>query len=387
MSFQKSQRLQNLPPYLFSEIDRQKKLALAAGRDVINLGVGDPDRPTPKPIIDSLRKNAEIPAYHQYALDQGAPELRHSIARFINRRYGVELDPATEILPTIGSKEAIAHLPLAVINPGDLALIPDPRYPVYWSSTTFADGTPVVMPLRAENGFLPNLDQIPADTWKRTRLMFVNYPNNPTGAVAPRSFYERIVSLAHEFDFVLAVDAAYNEMYYEQPPISILEIPGAREVAIELHSLSKTFNMTGWRVGFAIGNPSIIAALAQVKSNADSGIFTAIQMASVTALDQYESLVPPIRELYRARRDAFIAALQKIGWNVTPPPATFYIWIPCPNGSKSMDLASRLLNEASVVVTPGVGFGAASEGYIRATLTVETPRLLEAAERIGKLSL
>jgi LL-diaminopimelate aminotransferase len=303
----------------------------------------------------------------------------------MKRRYGVNLDPATEILPTIGSKEAIAHLPLAVLNPGDVALVPDPRYPVYWSSVTFAGAEPKSLPLRAENGFLPDLDAIPLEWWKRTRLVFVNYPNNPTGAIAPRPFYERLVALAHEHRFVLAVDAAYNEIYFEQAPISVLQIPGAREVSIELHSLSKTFNMTGWRVGFALGNPGIIAALAQVKANADSGIFTAIQMAAVTALDHYESLLPPIRRLYLERRDALSSAFERIGWSAPKPPATFYMWIPCPKGVSSMEAAGRILEEAAVVLTPGVGFGAASEGYIRAALTVETPRLLEAVDRISKM--
>ncbi len=385
--FVKSERLQKLPPYLFAEIDKKKKAAIAAGRDVINLGVGDPDRPTPPSIIKSLQKNVENAAFHQYALDQGAPELRQSIAAFCKTRYGIDLDPNSEILPLIGSKEGIAHFPLAVLNPGDISLVPDPCYPVYRSSSMFAGADVYTMPLEPRLGFLPDIDAIPADVFTRARLMFLNYPNNPTGGTADLAFFERVVNLAKTHNLVIAQDAAYNEMYFDRPAPSILQIPGAKDVAIEFHSLSKTFNMTGWRVGFAIGGAPQIAALGQVKANCDSGIFTAIQFAAKTALDEYETLTPPIRALYKERRDAFIAAIKKIGWEVTAPEATFYVWIPCPKGYTSTELCSRILDEANVVTTPGLGFGHTTDGYIRAALTVETPRLLEAIERIGKLSL
>ena len=384
-AFVKSERLQKLPPYLFAEIDRKKKAAIAAGKDVINLGVGDPDRPTPKPIIESLQKNVEVPAYHQYALDQGAPEVRQSIADFYVKRYGVPLDPAAEILPLIGSKEGLAHFPLAVLNPGDISLVPDPCYPVYRSSSMFAGADVYTMPLVPELGFLPDLDAVPADVYARARLMFLNYPNNPTAGMADRAFFEKVVGLAKQYGFVIAQDAAYNEMYYEEPALSILEIPGAKDVSVEFHSLSKTFNMTGWRVGFAVGNPAIVAALGQIKANTDSGIFTAIQMAAKTALDQYETITPPIRDLYRERRDAFVAAMKKAGWDVPTPKSTFYVWIPCPKGISSTELSGRLLDEASVVMTPGLGFGRTADGFIRAALTVETPRLLEAVDRLAKL--
>lgn len=387
MAFVKSQRLQQLPPYLFAEIDKKKKAALAAGRDVINLGVGDPDTPTPEPIIRSLQKHAENAAYHQYALDQGAPELRESIAAFCKRRYGLSLNPNSEILPTIGSKEGIAHFPLAVLNPGDVSLVPDPCYPVYRSSSRFAGGDVYIMPLVAENGFLPDLDAIPDSVWKKSRLLFLNYPNNPTGATVDLAYLEKVVDLARRHDVVVAQDAAYNEMYYETPPPSILEIPGAKDVAIEFHSLSKTFNMTGWRVGFALGGAPIVASLGQVKANTDSGIFTAIQMAAKTALDEYEALTPPLRALYRRRRDVFVEGLRSIGWSVPAPAATFYVWIPCPRGIASMDLCARLLDEADVVTTPGIGFGSSADGYIRAALTVSEARLKEAIERIAKLSI
>ena len=251
--FVKSERLRKLPPYLFAEIDRKKKAAIAAGRDVINLGVGDPDRPTPSAIIKSLQHHVENPAFHQYALDQGAPELRQSIAAFCKQRYGLDLDPASEILPLIGSKEGIAHFPLAVLNPGEISLVPDPCYPVYRSSSMFAGADVYTMPLEPALGFRPDLDAIPADVYSRARLMFLNYPNNPTGGGADLAFFEKVIALAQAHDLVIAQDAAYNEMYFEQPAPSILQVPGAKDVAVEFHSLSKTFNMTGWRVGFAIG--------------------------------------------------------------------------------------------------------------------------------------
>jgi len=385
--FVKSERLRKLPPYLFAEIDKKKKAAIAAGRDVINLGVGDPDHPTPESIIRSLQHHVENPAFHQYALDQGAPELRRSIAAFCKKRYSLDLDPETEILALIGSKEGLAHLPLAVLNPGEISLVPDPCYPVYRSSSMFAGADIYTMPLEPALGFRPDLGAIPADVYALARLMFLNYPNNPTGGTADRTFFQKVVELARSHNFVVAQDAAYNEMYFEQPAPSILQVPGAKDVAIEFHSLSKTFNMTGWRIGFAIGGAPLISALGQIKANTDSGVFTAIQFAGKAALDDYHDLAPPIRALYRERRDAFLGALRRIGWDVPTPQATFYVWIPCNKGYASADLCTRLLDEADVVTTPGIGFGRTADGYIRAALTVETPRLLEAVERIGKLKL
>ena len=385
--FVKSERLQKLPPYLFAEIDKKKKAAIAAGRDVINLGVGDPDRPTPEAIVRSLKHHVENPAFHQYALDQGAPELRQSIAAFCKTRYGLDLDPNSEILPLIGSKEGIAHFPLAVLNPGEISLVPDPCYPVYRSSSLFAGADVYTMPLESSLGFRPDLGAIPPDVYTRARLMFLNYPNNPTGGSADLPFFEQVVALAKTHNLVVAQDAAYNEMYFDAPAPSMLQIEGAKEHVIEFHSLSKTFNMTGWRVGFAIGGAPLIAALGQVKANTDSGIFTAIQFAAKTALDDYATLTPPIRALYKERRDAFVSGLRKLGWEVPSPNATFYVWVPCPKGYTSTELCGRLLDEANVVTTPGLGFGRTADGYIRAALTVETPRLIEAVDRIGKLTL
>jgi len=385
--FTKAERLQKLPPYLFAEIDKKKKAAIASGRDVINLGVGDPDRPTPPSIIKSLQHHVENPAFHQYALDQGAPELRKSIASFCKARYGIDLNPDTEILPLIGSKEGIAHLPLAVLNPGDISLVPDPCYPVYRSASMFAGADVYTMPLERSLGFRPDLDSIPLDVYHRARLMFLNYPNNPTGGTSDLAFFEKVVEIAKTHNLVIAQDAAYNEMYFDKPAPSMLEIGGARDHVIEFHSLSKTFNMTGWRVGFAIGGAPMIAALGQIKANTDSGIFTAIQFAAKTALDEYDTLTPPIRALYKERRDAFVGGMKRLGWDVPTPEATFYVWMPCPDGYTSTELCGRILDEANVVTTPGLGFGRTADGYIRAALTVETPRLLEAVDRIGKLNL
>ena len=385
--FVKSERLRKLPPYLFAEIDKKKKAAIAEGRDVINLGVGDPDRPTPELIVRSLQQHVQNPSFHQYALDQGSPELRNSIAAFCKKRYGIDLDPGAEILPLIGSKEGIAHFPLAALNPGDVSLVPDPCYPVYRSSSMFAGADVHTMPLEARNGFLPDLDAIPTEVYDKARLMFLNYPNNPTSAVADLSFFEKALDRARQHQFIIAQDAAYNEMYFDSPAPSIMEIPGAKECSIEFHSLSKTFNMTGWRVGFAIGGAAQIAALGQVKANTDSGVFTAIQFSAKAALDAYEELTPPIRSLYRERRDAFVGGLKKLGWDVATPSATFYVWIPCPKGYSSTELCGLLLDKADVVTTPGLGFGQSSDRFIRAALTVETPRLLEAVDRISKLQL
>lgn len=383
--FQKARRLQQLPPYLFAEIDRKKNEAIRAGKDVINLGVGDPDMPTPEPIVRSLQKHVENPAFHRYALDQGAPEFRKAVAEWFSKRYGVQLDPETEVLALIGSKEGIAHLPLGVVNPGDVVLVPDPAYPVYATFSGFAGAEVHRLPLLPDNGFLPDLDAVHERLWERCKLIYLNYPNNPTAALAPEEFYRRLVELAHRYQFIIAQDAAYAEVYYDEPPLSILQIPGAREVAIEFHSFSKTFNMTGWRLAFAVGSADVVGALAQVKANCDSGVFTAIQFAGIDALSLYDQLVPPIRDTYKQRRDALVKGLRDLGWQVQAPGATFYVWVPVPDGTSSTEFATRLLEKAAIVVTPGVGFGKHGEGYIRMALTVPVERIQEAIERLRRL--
>jgi LL-diaminopimelate aminotransferase len=386
MDFDRAERLKVLPPYLFAEIDKKKKAAIAAGRDVINLGIGDPDTPTPDFIIDALAAAAREPRNHQYALDSGLPEFRKACADWYARRFNVKLDPATEVYPTIGSKEAIAHFPLAVLNPGDVALVPEPGYPPYRSGTLFAGGVPHLMPLTAKNNFLPDLGAIPADVLKRARLIYVNYPNNPTAAIAPKEFYRDLVAFAKKHKLMIASDIAYSEVYFDEKPMSLLEVEGARDVVIEFHSLSKTFNMTGWRIGFAVGNAKLISCLGLIKTNIDSGIFQAIQVAGIRALERSDEVTAKMVKIYRGRRDAFVEGLRAAGWHVIPPRAAFYAWIPTPSGRPSAEVATRLLDEADIVVTPGSGFGRSGEGYVRAALTVNEQRLREAAKRIAKLN-
>ncbi|MCZ6697631.1 MAG: LL-diaminopimelate aminotransferase [Planctomycetota bacterium] len=388
MPFKKASRLEALPPYLFIEIDHKKRAAIAAGRDVIDFGVGDPDRPTPKFIIDRMAEAIYDPANHPYPHDAGAPEFKSTAADWFARRFGVKVDPDREVLTLIGTKEGLGHLPLAVVNPGDRTLVPQPGYPVYQSASIFAGGRPHIMPLTEENRFVPDLDAIPEGILKETSLLFVNYPNNPTGAVADLAFYERCVALARRYDFVICSDAAYCEMSFEDGdrPHSVLEVPGAGEVAVELHSLSKTFNMTGWRLGFAVGNPEVLAALAKIKGNMDSGQFNAIQQAGVTALRNIDGPeIAGIRDLYRQRRDLLVPGLNRLGFEVRTPRATFYVWARCPNGLDSMTCAARMLDEAAIVAVPGVGFGAAGEGYVRFALTIEAERVAEALDRLAGL--
>ncbi len=388
MAFEKADRLKALPPYLFAEVDRKKKAAIAAGRPVLNLGIGDPDRPTPQFIIDALARSTADAKTHRYALDEGDPGLREAIAAWFARRFGVELSPEDEVLPTLGSKEAIVHFLLAAVNPGDVVLVPDPCYPPYRGGTLFAGGEVFSMPLAAENDFLPDLGQIPAEVLERARVIFVNYPNNPTAACAPREFYEELVAFALKHDLVVAQDAAYTELYFEEPPMSVLEVPGARDVAIEFHSFSKTFNMTGWRLGWACGNARLVAALRQIKSNLDSGVFTAIQRAGVAALEGYDRPeVSGLRAMYRERRDVLVPGLRDAGLEPNVPNATFYVWARCPEGVSSMNMASALLEQCDIVATPGVGLGSHGDGYVRFALTLESEQMAEAVERMRKLNL
>ncbi len=385
IQFEPATRLTRLPPYLFAEVDRKKRELIAQGKDVIDLGVGDPDIPTPEFIIKALEEAAHNPANHRYALDAGMPALRASIRDWFQRRFNVKLAAENEILPLIGSKEGIAHLPLALVNPGDYVLAPDPGYPVYRSATWFAGGEPYAMPLLESNGFLPDLKAIDPAVLGKSRLMFVNYPNNPTSAVATLDFFKELVEFAHKHQIVIAHDAAYSEMGYDgyRAP-SILEVPGAKEVSVEFHSLSKTFNMTGWRIGFAAGNPQVLGLLGKVKSNVDSGIFQAIQVAGKKALDEGQSALDANIQIYQKRRDLLINGLHRMGWQVTAPKATFYCWIRVPPGYTSAELAMTFLEKMNVIVTPGNGFGAHGEGYFRISLTVPEARLEEALARIEK---
>ncbi len=378
-------RLKELPPYLFVEIDKAKRAAVAQGRDVINLGIGDPDYPTPQPIIEAMKKALDDGNNHHYALDTGLPALRQEIARWFQGRFNVTLDSDTEIYPLIGSKEGLAHLPLGIINPKDKVALTDPAYPAYRPSLLFAGAKIVPVPLKASQGFVPDLAKI--EKIKDLKMVLINYPNNPTAVTAPREFYQGLVNLARSKGFIIVSDMAYSEVYFDnEKPVSILEIEGAKDVAIEFHSFSKTYYMTGWRIGWACGNPTLIAALGKVKTNFDSGIFQAIQVAAITALKSPPLVVEEMRVLYQERRDLLINALRNIGWKITPPKAAYYVWAKIPKGfSGSMETAKAFLDKADIVVTPGNGFGEAGEGYIRMALTMPKERLHEAVERLKKV--
>jgi LL-diaminopimelate aminotransferase len=386
MIFKLSKKLQSLPPYLFVEIDKAKRRAAAEGRDIIDLGIGDPDTPTPRHIIEALYQAALDPANHRYALDQGMPALRATIEGWYKRRFNVNLNPDTEILPLIGSKEGIAHFPLGFLNAGDYSLVPDPCYPPYKGGTILAGGKPFLMPLCAANGFLPNLKKIPANIRRSAKLLYINYPNNPTGATAENRFYRDVVEFAVRNKIIVISDLAYSEIAYDgYRPRSFLETQGAKDVGIEFHSLSKTYNMTGWRIGWACGNAKLISALAKVKSNIDSGIFSAVQLAGIAALEGPQEHIGNMRNLYRERRDALIRGLNSQGWQVTPPKATFYVWLKVFNRMDSIKFSKLLLEKANIVVTPGVGFGRHGEGYIRIALTVSRERIEEAVGRLKKI--
>jgi LL-diaminopimelate aminotransferase len=383
---EQASRLKKLPPYLFAEIDRIKKKAVSDGRDIIDLGIGDPDRPTPVHIIEKLYEAAKDPENHRYALDAGLPKLRQSIAGWYKKRFNVELDPDTEVLPLIGSKEGIAHIPLAFVDHGDTVLVPDPCFPPYKSGTILAGGVPYLMPLIPQNDFLPDFDAIDYQVAKIAKLMFLNYPNNPTGKTATKDFYVKAIDFANENNIIICHDAAYSEMSYDgYRPISFLEVKGAKNAGIEFHSLSKTYNMTGWRLGFACGNSEVIAALRAVKSNIDSGIFQAVQFAGIMALETGQEHIDELNRVYQRRRDILVDGLNSLGWKVEKPKATFYVWIPVPPGYTSNELTKSLLQRADIVTTPGIGFGPNGEGFIRMALTVSEDRLKEAVDRIKRL--
>jgi LL-diaminopimelate aminotransferase len=378
-------RIKTLPPYLFAAIDKMKQEAIARGVDIINLGVGDPDLPTPAPIIERMKLAAAEPRNHQYPSYEGLLSFRQAVAGWYKRRFGVTLDPATEVLTLIGSKEGIGHVPLAFIDPGDVVLVPSPGYPVYPVATSFAGGTSYIMPLKKENRFLPDLAAIPKDIAKKAKLIFLNSPNNPTSVVADKDYFKKVVAFAQEHQIIVCHDAAYSEIYYDgQPPASFLEVDGAKEVGVEFHSLSKTFNMTGWRIGFAVGHKQVLAGLGKVKSNLDSGVFQAVQEAGITALESGDYLVDGLRKIYQERRDVFVPGLRQLGLDVELPAAAFYVWIGVPNGYTSASFTAHLLEKTGIVSTPGNGFGEPGEGYVRMTLTTSKERLVEALERMRK---
>ena len=378
-----SERLEKIPPYLFAEIDRKIEEARAKGIDIISLGIGDPDKPTLQPVVDEMHKAIDNPKNHDYPPYNGTEQFRTAARNWMKKRFDVELNADTEILANIGSKEAIAHVFFAYVDKGDYTLVPDPGYPVYKNATIFAGGTPYAMPLLEENGFLPDLDKIPEDIARKAKLMFINYPNNPTGATADLEFYKKAVAFCKKYDILLCSDMAYSEMTYDgyKAP-SVLQVEGAKDVTLEFYSHSKSYNMTGWRVGFVAGNADAIKALGTIKNNIDSGTFKAIQQAASAAFSVEQSYIDKLNGMYQERRDVMVKGLQELGWDIKPTKATFYIWIPTPNGMSSEEFATLMLEKANVVVPPGIGYGKCGEGYIRIALTKDVETLKKALQRM-----
>jgi len=384
MDFKFARRVQQLPPYLFVEISRKIAEKRAKGIDVVSFAIGDPDIPTPGHIVDRLIEASRDPANHRYPETDGLPEFRKAVAGWYERRFGLTFNPDKEILPLIGSKEGIGHMALCFIDPGDVALVPDPGYPVYSVGTLFAGGESYYMPLAEENGYLPDLDAIPQSVAQRAKVMWLNYPNNPTAAVADLGFFERAVHFAKKYGVAICHDGPYSEVAFDgYKPVSFLQAKGARDVGVEFHSLSKSYNMTGWRIGMVVGNEKLVNALMRVKSNLDSGIPQAIQLAAIAALNGPQGCVDEHNRIYQRRRDRLVPALAKMGLRVTPPKASLYIWARLPQGQKSIDFAARLLDEINVVVTPGIGYGPSGEGYIRLSMTLPDDKLEEGVRRMS----
>jgi len=380
-------RMQKLAPYLFAELDRKKAEAQAQGVDVISFTVGDPDLPTPPEIVEAGQAALANPHNHRYPDYSGSKAFRQAAAGWMKLRFEIDLDPDGEIVALIGTKEGIGHLAFALVDPGDLVLCPEPGYPVYTIATRLAGGEAHLLPLSSDNSFLPDLDGIPADVCKRAKALWINYPNNPTGATAPEEFLKKAVAFAQEHRLVLCVDCAYSEIAFDtyRPP-SVLAIPGARDVAVEFHSMSKTYNMTGWRVGFIAGQPDVVRALGILKSNLDSGVFGAVQEAGIAAMKLWPKHLPDLMKVYKRRRDLLVAGLTKAGYSPPTPRATFYIWMPVPGGD-DREFAARLIETAGVIVTPGSGFGPSGKGYVRLCLTLDEGRLQEAILRIEKAGI
>ena len=383
-----AKRVQQLPPYLFVGISRIIAAKRAEGIDVVDFGIGDPDIPTPEPVLDALKSASDTPANHRYPESEGLPEFRQAVADWYDRRFGIGLDPATEAINLIGAKEGIGHAALCFIDPGDIALVPDPAYPVYSIGTMFAGGESHYVPLLEKNDWLVDFADIPSDAAKKAKVIWLNYPNNPTGAVAPVEFYREAVKFARQFDLYLLHDACYTEVTYDDYVApSILQVDGAREVSMEFHSLSKTANMTGWRVGMAVGNSEMVNALMRVKSNIDSGLSQAIQEMGIAALELPAEWIAANNEIYRQRRNKLVGGLRSIGLNPNTPKAGLYIWSPTPAGYTSAAFAELLLNELDMVVTPGTGYGPSGEGYIRLSLTTPDEKVDEGLRRLSNWSI
>ena len=379
----KSKRLDKIPPYLFVKIEEKKAELIKNGIDVIDFGIGDPDLATPEHIIKKIQEVVGTKEVANYPSSKGELVFRKAVADWYKLRFNVSLDPKTEICTLIGSKEGIGHLPLAFIDSGDISLIPEPSYPVYSISTTLAGGDSYFLPLTDKNKFIPDLDSIPKDVLKKAKLLYINYPNNPTGAVCDKAFLEKCVKFCRDNDLLLVSDLAYSEMGYDgYVPMSILEIPKAKEVAIEFHSLSKTYNMTGWRIGMAVGNKEAVQALATIKSNIDSGVFKAVQMAGIEAMSTSQKCVEENNKIFEERRDILINGLNSLGWKLEKPRATFYVWVPVPKGETSSSFTEKLLDKAGILVVPGNGYGPSGEGYVRFAITLSKERIYFAIQRM-----
>lgn len=383
-----SERLEKIPPYLFAEIDRKIAEAKAKGFDIISLGIGDPDKPTLQPVVDAMHKAIDNPKNHDYPPYNGTEQFRKGACEWMKKRFGVELDADKEMLCNIGSKEAIAHVFFAFVDKGDYTLVPDPGYPVYHNATIFAGGTPYHMPLLEENGYLPDFDKIPEDIAKKSKIMFLNYPNNPTGAVADLEFFKKAVDFCKKYDILLCQDMAYSEMTYDgyKAP-SVLQVEGAKDVAIEFYSHSKSYNMTGWRVGFVCGNADAIKALGTIKNNIDSGTFKAIQEAATAAFTIDNKYIEDLNHMYQQRRDAAEEGLRELGWNIKPSKATFYLWLPVTRGMSSEEFVTAMLEKAHVVVPPGNGYGQYGEGYFRIALTKDVDTIKECIRRMKEAGI
>ena len=380
-----SRRVENLPPYLFVEINKKIAEKTAKGEEIISFAIGDPDIPTPPHIIDRLCTEAKTSTNHRYPETVGLPELRQSIAKWYYNRFDVSLDADNEVLPLIGSKEGIAHIAFCFINQGDIALVPDPGYPVYSVSIMLADGRPYYLPLKEDNNFLPDLDVIPKYILKNTKLLWINYPNNPTGATADLDFFNNVVKFAQRNDLVVCHDGPYSEVAYDgYQPVSFMQADGAKEIGVEFHSLSKTYNMTGWRIGMAVGNAEIIDTLKTLKSNLDSGIPQAIQYAAIEALTGPQDSIQQHNDIYQRRRDLVVDMLRSIGLETKPSKASLYVWAKIPEGYTSIEFANDLLEQVGVVVTPGIGYGKNGEGYVRLSLTIRDAGLVKGLSRLAE---
>lgn len=386
--FQQSEILQKLPKQFFASLVAKVNKVVADGHDVINLGQGNPDQPTPQHIVEALKEAADQPKFHKYSPFRGHAFLKKAVAQFYQREYGVELDPETEVAVLFGGKAGLVEIPQCLLNPGDIALVPDPGYPDYWSGVEFARAVMEYMPLKEENGFLPVYSDIDRDKLEKAKVMFLNYPNNPTGAVATKDFFEETISFAKEHDICVVHDFAYGAIGFEgKRPVSFLEVEGSKDIGIEIYTLSKTYNMAGWRVGFAVGNSSVIEALNVIQDHMYVSLFSPVQVAAAAALNESQDCVKELVDKYESRRKAFIGALQDIGWDVKAPEGSFFAWLPVPEGYTSVSFADLLLEKAHVAVAPGIGFGEYGDRYVRVGLLTDEGRLVEAANRIKKLNL